>query len=129
VVRLFLAEGGSAALREVLATTKCLVSVEIVRVEVLRAILRGDPAPDAADEAELWLDGVQMLRLDRELLARAERLVPPELRTLDALHLAAALSVLPSGGDFLCYDLRLARAARQHGFRVLAPGAEQVHEP
>jgi predicted nucleic acid-binding protein len=40
------------------------------------------------------------------------------LRTLDALHLGAAVRIGPSVVDFLSYDVRQAQAARQLGFVV-----------
>lgn len=128
-MKLCLEEEGSIALREYLESRPRLVSSEIVRVEVLRAIGRGSAPPAAAAEAEAHLAAIQLVRLDVDQLARAARLGPPELRTLDAIHLAAALSVGQTAGDFLCYDRRLGRAARRHGFRVLAPGQDEVHEP
>jgi predicted nucleic acid-binding protein len=41
------------------------------------------------------------------------------VRSLDALHLAAASRVGRDAITFLAYDLRLAQAARELGFRVL----------
>jgi len=41
------------------------------------------------------------------------------VRSLDALHLAAAGRVGKDALRFLTYDIRLARAAREHGFAVL----------
>lgn len=128
-MKLFLEEEESFALREYLASGPRLVSSEIVRVEVLRAIVRVGAPAAAAAEAQTHLAAIQLVRLDAELLVRAARLGPPELRTLDALHLAAALEACPSPGDFLCYDRRLGRAARHHGFRVLAPGQNEINEP
>ena len=51
----------------------------------------------------------------------ASGLVPVELRTLDAIHLASAMSL---GGDLavvLTYDARMQRAASEHKLSVLAP--------
>lgn len=42
------------------------------------------------------------------------------LRSLDALHLAGALSIEASA--LLTYDVTLAEAARAHGLEVIAPG-------
>jgi predicted nucleic acid-binding protein len=41
------------------------------------------------------------------------------LRTLDAIHLAAALSVPGESPLFATWDTRLHRAAREHGLRTL----------
>src|SRR5579884_2432398 len=61
-------------------------------------------------------------RLDEPLLDRAGELEPRTLRSLDALHLAAALAIGPELGAFLTYDERLAEAARGVGLTVHAPG-------
>jgi predicted nucleic acid-binding protein len=71
---------------------------------------------------------VQLLRVDPAIVERATRIGPPHLRTLDALHLASALEVSPPPAAFLCYDRRLAEAARFHGFDVVAPGVDEVNE-
>jgi len=44
------------------------------------------------------------------------------LKTLDAIHLATALS-LPELDKIVVCDRRLAAAAAAHGLRVYAPGA------
>ncbi len=44
------------------------------------------------------------------------------LRSLDALHLAAALEMRPDVTVFATYDRRLGRDARAAGFAVVAPG-------
>lgn len=54
----------------------------------------------------------------------AGALTPPALRSLDAVHLASALSVRDRLDGFVAYDARLVEAARAHGLPVLTPGAE-----
>jgi uncharacterized protein len=44
------------------------------------------------------------------------------LRSLDAIHLASALSVREDLSTFVAYDHRLSEAASAAGLRVLAPG-------
>ena len=51
----------------------------------------------------------------------AADLAPAALRTLDALHLAAAATLDLPSLDFITYDTRLAEAARCHGLTVLTP--------
>lgn len=53
--------------------------------------------------------------------ASALALASETVKTLDAIHLATAVSVAPDA--MLVYDRRLARAARDAGLRVEAPGA------
>jgi len=64
---------------------------------------------------------LHLIRLDEPLLDRAADLDPTELRSLDAIHLAAALSVGPDLGVFVTYDERLAQAAEASGLIVDAP--------
>ena len=46
---------------------------------------------------------------------------PRELKTLDAIHLATALSLGHHLAGMIVYDRRLADAARHHGITVWAP--------
>ncbi len=64
-----------------------------------------------------------LLDIDATILESAARLDPLVLRTLDAIHLASALSLGGNLGGFVAYDLRLAQAAAAHGMRVFAPGS------
>ena len=54
-------------------------------------------------------------------LAVAE-VVRAVIRTLDAIHLAAALAAGEDLGGIVTYDARMADAARAGGLLVLAPG-------
>ena len=62
-----------------------------------------------------------MIRLEESLLDQAGTMGPPGLRSLDAIHLAAALSVGHDLGVFVTYDDRLGEAAAHHGLEVVAP--------
>lgn len=61
------------------------------------------------------------VQLTPSLLERAALLEPPELRSLDAIHLATALSLGDELDGLVTYDERLARAARERGIPTLAP--------
>ena len=61
------------------------------------------------------------VQLTPSLLERAALLEPPELRSLDAIHLATALSLGDELDGLVTYDERLARAARESGVPTLAP--------
>jgi uncharacterized protein len=73
-------------------------------------------------DARAWLDTVSLLPLDDAVLDRCVSLPPPSLGTLDALHLATALTIRDEIGAFLTYDRRLADAADACGFAVVQPG-------
>jgi predicted nucleic acid-binding protein len=73
-----------------------------------------------AERAERALSGVALIPLDGAILDAAAALELPALRTLDAIHLASALSL---GKDLAVYtyDVRLAEAAADAGVAVRAP--------
>jgi predicted nucleic acid-binding protein len=126
LVKLVRDEPESPALREFVADAE-LVSCDLVLTEVPRAIRRA-----AALERQLVLEqllvrfeeimaALGLVPLDRDLLLAAGALPAPSLRALDAIHVAAAVSLTPIDG-FLGYDERQAAAARLAGLRTFAPG-------
>jgi predicted nucleic acid-binding protein len=64
---------------------------------------------------------MRLIRLDEPLLDRAGELDPRELRSLDAMHLAAAMAIGADLGVLVTYDERLGGAARERGLPVDAP--------
>lgn len=119
LVKLVVAEAESWALGDYVRDRQ-VVSSDIARVEFPRSVRRlglGDAAVTRADET---LRKVTLLKLERILLTRASELEPSELRSLDAIHLASALSVSELEA-FVTYDRRLATAAESAGLGVLAP--------
>jgi len=105
-----------------------LVSCELVLTEVPRAIRRAAaddtrlPLDLLLDRAEETLQAIALLPLERALLLLAGSLQEPALRSLDAIHVAAAASVSPIDA-FLSYDERQAAVARLAGLRTVAPAA------
>lgn len=75
-----------------------------------------------AAEARAFLEGVALLPLDDAVLDEAASIDPTELRSLDALHLATALSVRGEISVFVTYDERLGTVAANHGLVVSRPG-------
>ncbi len=88
---------------------------------MLLAIHRGRGDPSVARRRLLDVD---LFPLTAAVRRRAAAL--PGLRTLDAIHLATALEA-PGLDAFLCYDARLAAAARSTGLPVLSPGYATAH--
>lgn len=88
-------------------------------MEAIRACGRYSAA--YAREARAWLEGIALLPMDDPVLDEATLLEPSTLRSLDALHLATALSVREDLGAFFTHDRRLAEAADAHGLPVTAP--------
>jgi predicted nucleic acid-binding protein len=89
----------------------------VATVEVLRAVRRVEGAGDAP-VAEAF-GGIAIVELDEGLATRAGELAPASMRTLDAIHLASALTLAEDVEAFVTYDSRLADAARA-GHRALA---------
>lgn len=80
-----------------------------------------------AQDARAWLEGVALLPLDDSILDQAASLVPPTLRTLDAVHLATVLSVRDEIGVLFTYDDRLATAAAGYQLPVAGfPASEDA---
>ena len=67
------------------------------------------------------LDSLTLLQLRPTLMDHADRIDPVELRSLDAIHLAAALDLGDDLEAILTYDERLAEAAEANGIAVIAP--------
>jgi hypothetical protein len=121
ILKLVRPEAESAALREALAGWPDRLSASIARVEVQRA-LRRERRPKADFVlAEQVLEGLTLIRLDDLVLARAAALKNPLLRALDAIHLAAALSIGDAPEAFITYDARLAAAATKERLTVWQP--------
>ena len=99
-------------------TSDMLVSSDLLEVELRRLAVRA--GIDQADVTRL-LAGVSLAALDRAVYRSAGLLPMPYLRTLDALHLEAAMRL--DAAAVLTYDRRLSKAARSVGLRVVAPGA------
>ncbi|MBA3328717.1 MAG: type II toxin-antitoxin system VapC family toxin [Solirubrobacterales bacterium] len=105
-----------------------IVSCELVLAELSRAVRRAAardsrlPLEDLLRRVAELLEAVALLPVDRALLLEAGALREPALRTLDAIHVAAAVSLRATDG-FLTYDERQGAAARLAGLRTLAPGA------
>ncbi len=67
------------------------------------------------------LGRVTLIEMDSPILEAAALVDPAGLRSLDAIHLATALSLGEELGALVTYDARLADAARTHGLTVFAP--------
>ena len=118
-VKLLSLEAESAALRAELLPWPHLASAALLVAEVLRAAAR--VSRQTVVDAHALLAGVELIGVDEPLLQVCALVPPLELRTLDAIHLAAALSIRSELGAFFVYDQRLADAARGHGLPVRSP--------
>ncbi|CAN5786079.1 type II toxin-antitoxin system VapC family toxin [soil metagenome] len=106
IVKLIIAEVGSDALRAWLEDRPRRAASAIARTEVLSAVRPEGPAAIAA--ARSILDAAALLR-------------PPTLRTLDAIHLATALSIGEDLASLVTYDQRMIEGATALGLPTASP--------
>ncbi len=120
VVKLLMQEPETVALRRRLRSWQRRTSVALLRVELLRAVRRAG-IPRLMTQARRQLGTIHLIRLDDELLERAAELEPPTVRSLNAIHLAAALSLGSGLAAVVTYDNRMITAAQAIGLPVVAP--------
>lgn len=119
VTKLVVAEAESAALAERL-TGQVLVGSALLVTEVSRAVHRTAGRAHDAVLAQV-LELIDLVVIDRSILAAAAELEPVTLRTLDAVHLASALVLDDRLDALISYDDRLLDAAREAGVRTERP--------
>ena len=118
LLKLVVAEAESPAMRAWHASHGPLWSSQLLRTEARRAGTRLGVHPQAIDDA---LDTVSLVSPSETTFRRAGELPPSSLRSLDALHLAAALDLGADLEGMVVYDERLAAAAAAHSVAVLTP--------
>jgi predicted nucleic acid-binding protein len=119
LAKLVVHEAESSALRRYLRRRKRRATCGLARVEVVRAVRAHGAAAVAA--ARRILGGVDLIRLDDVLLDEASELGGGTLRTLDAIHLAAARSLRSDLVAVVTYDARMTSAATDLRLTVVAP--------
>ncbi len=119
LAKLIVREAETAALGQWLRprAAQLWVTSIIGRVELVRMATRCA----AADGAHLLLAGLDTIPLTEHVADVAQSTGSATLRTLDAIHLASALSVRDELTAFCCYDRRLLDAAGDAGLPVRAP--------
>jgi predicted nucleic acid-binding protein len=120
LVKLVKEEAESQSLRDFWSSGAEFVSSILAKTELLRAVRNEGRA--GSTQARLVLTTVDLLALGDSIAETAIRLDPIVLRTLDALHVASALSLAVELDGVITYDARMAEAVRSVGLRVLAPG-------
>jgi predicted nucleic acid-binding protein len=99
-----------------------LLTSELARLEITRALLRGGidhtRVPYYVSQA---IRDTFLVDLTSTVLARAMSYRIPRLGSLDAIHLATADSFRGELTGFVTYDQELAQAANDLGFEVTAP--------
>jgi uncharacterized protein len=95
------------------------VSAVLLCTEALRAAQRQPAA--RVEQTQRLLERMPMMEVDRALFRHAGLLGPSTMRSLDAVHIAAAMSLGPDLGVVITYDERMTAAARLFGLPVASP--------
>jgi predicted nucleic acid-binding protein len=119
IVKLAVAEPESAALRRYLRRRKPLVTSALARTEVARALL--PLGPDAVRRGLEALRRLELIRVSDRVLADAGTMMPAELRSLDAIHLATMQQLGTGLARVVTYDDGMSAAAATMGRSVVAP--------
>jgi predicted nucleic acid-binding protein len=119
IVKLAIEEEETRPLRIALYQWPRRVSSRLAAVEVFRAVRRCDRAAEPL--ARRVLARIALMRMGDRVLLAAATLDPPALRSVDAIHLASALSLQGALAAFVSYDERQLEAARALGLPVEWP--------
>lgn len=119
IVKLAILEAESSALRAYLRSRGSLVSSALARTEVGRALTPF--GGEAVRRGAAVLRRIDLVVVSDRVLDIAATLPPPQLRSLDAIHLATAQELGPSLDRLVTYDDRMAQAARSLGWTVHGP--------
>lgn len=119
IVKLAVREPESAALARHLRRRRPLVSSALARMEVLRALL--PLGPPAVQRGHDVLGRIELVRVNDRVLVAAGTLLPTDLRSLDAIHLATAQQLGADLAQVVTYDERMADVARTLGWTVASP--------
>ena len=119
IVKLVVSEPETKALLYLLRAWPERVSSVVAGIEVERVARR--IGGGAIRRARTVLSRIGLVELDDEVVKTAAALEPHTLRTLDAIHLATALSLGRYLGAVCVYDQRLGSAATSKAIEVLSP--------
>lgn len=119
-VKVTVEEPESAALRVFLSERQSRrISSALLRTEALRAVRH--LGAEAMATVREGLRRVDLIGIDDRILDAAGMLEPRILRTLDAIHLATALSLGDDLAEIVTYDERMTEAARSLGLPTISP--------
>ena len=127
LVKLIRHEAESAALVDWLDERQgtMLVTSTLAEVEVSRALLRSDPA--LLTDVPAVLARVAKYEIDEVVRRTAAAYPSPDLRSLDAIHLATAHAVFGRQlTSFVTYDKRLLAVAEALGLPTDSPGVADL---
>ncbi|HEY3089579.1 MAG TPA: type II toxin-antitoxin system VapC family toxin [Jatrophihabitantaceae bacterium] len=122
LVKLVQVESGSVALRRYLRRhrSNTRITSTLARTELVRAVAGGGAG--AVAHARRLLNRLDQIGLDNEVLDDAGTSAPGAvLRSLDAIHLAAARTVVADLRAVVTYDQRTSAAAAALSLPTVAP--------
>jgi predicted nucleic acid-binding protein len=120
LVKLFKPEPETDAFRDALHEWPVQVSSELVRVESV-CTARRLGGTDVLERALRVLERIDLIPISPEIIELATGAFAPALRSMDAIHLATALSMRDDVGAIFVYDGDLHAAALAHGLDAAAP--------
>ena len=121
LLKLAFPEAETPAIEADLADRDGLVSSRLCAIECARAYRR-ESGRTSLQSLDDLLEGVVFIEISAAIAEKASDTGPAELRALDAIHLASALSAGDPSLEVITYDRRLADAARAIGLTVVQPG-------
>jgi predicted nucleic acid-binding protein len=127
LVKLLVREAESEAIEvELLCWSKLATSL-VTNVELLRAVSRArEERPNSVVDGSLVLRGIlastTTIPLDERIVGEARDVKPTSLGTLDAIHVASALSLGSDLAAVVTYDKRMQEALALVNVEMLAPG-------
>ncbi len=120
IIKLIVAERESPHLKEYISEN--LLTSEISRVEVMRTVTVS--ASSLAPLAKKVLGALHSVDISPSILYIAENFTSDiSLRTLDAIHVATALSLQQVINGVITYDKEMSKNAKALGLSVVSPGA------
>lgn len=129
VLAWLLGEEAAPRVRDVLGSAEFVIASDLTLLEcdrvLIRAVALGEIEEAVAADRRAHLNAAaahwHVLRLSSDVVDRARHPFPAEpIRTLDAIHLASALTARSgvAGVELLSLDDRVRRAGEQLGFRL-----------
>jgi predicted nucleic acid-binding protein len=121
ILKIVVPEPESKALFKFLNDWPLRISSELARTEVLRALRRAGAKAPSFRRGQKTIERLGLLPVDSRVLTDAAFMKPAKMRSLDAIHLATALSLGSELAGIVTYDERLSEAASLNRVAVWAP--------
>ena len=119
IIKLIIREAESEALAAAMRTYDAHLTSDAAMVEVPRAVRRA--RVDGGRITTRVLGRFASVTLDRQVIELAAELEPSSLRSLDAIHIASAMSVEITDLVFIAYDRRCLDGARRANLSTSSP--------